>query len=151
MLPVYIIIFAIVVAGAVAIPVFGGFGKKQKGKYQSYGNAVSIDKSQIATRWSEIESVANLGGPAQLKASVMDADKLVEQVLTSKGLPGATFADKLKVGVKLFSNYNDYNNLWFAHKVRNSIAHDNGTDFSVSNAKRSIEYFRKALKILGAL
>jgi len=151
MLPAYILIFAIVVAIIVMVPVFGGFGKKSKSQYKKFGSAVSIDKSQIATKWAEIESVANLGGPAQLKASVMDADKLVEQVLSSKGLPGATFADKLKVGQKLFRNYEDYNNLWYAHKVRNSIAHDNGVDFSISNAKRAIEYFKKALNVLGVL
>lgn len=130
---------------------FGGFGKKPKPKYQGYGNAISIDKNQVATKWGEIEAVANLGGPAQLKAAVMDSDKLVDKVLESKGLPGATFADKLKAGKKLFPNYDDYNNLWFAHKVRNSIAHDNGIDFSATNAKKALEYFRKALKVLGAL
>jgi len=133
------------------LSIFSGFGKKSKPKYQTYGNAISIDKNQIATKWNEIEAVANLGAPAQLKASVMDADKLLEQVLASKGLPGATFADKLKAGQKLFPNYDDYNNLWFAHKVRNSIAHDNGLDFSATNAKKAIEYFKKSLKILGAL
>ena len=145
-----ILIIAIFLAVVIFIPViYGGFGSK--GGTVKRGNAISLDLGYIGTKWAEIEATANLGGPAHLKASVMDADKLVEFVLTSKGLPGNTFADKLKVGKKLFRNYEDYNNLWFAHKVRNSIAHDNGVDFSVSNAKKAIEYFKKSLKILGAL
>jgi len=149
--PSFILIFALAVAVVVVIPVFGGFGAKPKKSGKKYGNATPLDRGYIQTKWAEIEAVANLGGPAQLKASVMDADKLVENVLSSKGLPGNTFADKLKVGKRLFPNYSDYDNLWFAHKVRNSIAHDNGTDFSVGNAKKAIEYFKKALKIMGAL
>jgi hypothetical protein len=151
MLPVYILIFAIIVAAVVAVPVFGGFGKKPKPKYHKLNNTVSLDRGLIQRKWQEVEATANIGGPAQLKASVMDADKLVDQVLASKGLPGDTFADKLKAGKKLFQKYEDYDNLWFAHKVRNSIAHDNGVDFSVTNAKRAMEYFKKALKILGAI
>ncbi len=151
MLSVYVLIFAIILASIIVIPVFGGFGKKKKSNGSKYNNAVSLDRRQIQSKWSEIEATANLGGPAQIKASVMDADKLVEQVLSSKGLPGNTFADMLKAGQKLFSNYSDYDNLWYAHKVRNSVAHDNGIDFNVSNGKKAMEYFKKALKILGVL
>jgi hypothetical protein len=148
---VFILIFAIVLAGLIAVPVFGGFGKKTTTGKKGIGRAVSLDKKLVQEKWASIEAVANLGAPAQLKASVMDADKLVEQVLGSKGLPGNTFADKLKAGRRLFKDYEDYDNLWFAHKVRNSIAHDNGVDFSTTNAKKAIGYFKKALKVLGIL
>jgi len=145
----YLLIFAFILAIAISIPVFGGFGKKSSsGKRR---NAVSIDKSMVMTRWMEIEATANMGGPAHLKASVMDADKLVEYVLGAKALSGNTFAEKLKSAKPLFRDYKDYDNLWFAHKVRNSIAHDNGQDFSLTNAKKAIEYFKKALKVLGAM
>jgi hypothetical protein len=147
----YILIFAFILAGAIAIPVLGGFGKKTRGNGKRMGSATSLDRQYVATKWAEIEATANLGGPAHLKASVMDADKLVEYVLSAKVATGYTFADKLKAGKKLFRNYEDYDNLWYAHKVRNSIAHDNGTDFSVTNATKAIQYFKKALKILGAM
>ncbi len=150
MLPIYLLIFAFVVAVAIVVPVFG-FGKKARSNAGNRKSAITLDKKVIQSKWADIEATANLGGPAHLKASVMDADKLVEQVLSSKGLSGNTFADMLKSGKKLFHNYAEYDNLWFAHKVRNSIAHDNDVDFSISNAKKAIEYFKKALKTLGAL
>lgn len=147
----YILIFAFILAGVIAIPVLGGFGKKAGVSGKRKNNASPLDRQYVATKWSEIEATANLGGPAHLKASVMDADKLVEYVLSAKVATGNTFADKLKAGKKLFPNYTDYDNLWFAHKVRNSIAHDNGTDFSVASATKAMAYFKKALNVLGAL
>lgn len=147
----YILIFAFVIAGAIAIPVLGGFGKKTGHSRQRKNNATALDRQYVSTKWAEIEATANLGGPAHLKASVMDADKLVEYVLSARVATGNTFADKLKAGRKLFRNYEDYDNLWYAHKVRNSIAHDNGTDFSVTNATKAIQYFKKSLNVLRAM
>jgi hypothetical protein len=80
----------------------------------------------------------------------MDADKLVEYVLRTK-VGGNSMGESLKRGKNLFRNYNDYNNLWFAHKVRNNIAHEVGHDLNSAEAKRAMEYFRKALKELGVL
>ena len=68
MLSVYVLIFAIILASIIVIPVFGGFGKKKKSNGSKYNNAVSLDRRQIQSKWSEIEATANLGGPAQIKA-----------------------------------------------------------------------------------
>jgi hypothetical protein len=137
----------------IAVPILGGsFGKKKKHKkINSSQNAVSLNKADVAARWQEIQSVAKLGGAAQLKSAVMDADKLLEKVLFSKGYSGKTFAECLKSAKSKFPNYSDYDNVWFAHKIRNSIAHDNGYDFSASSAQKSLGYYEKAFKILGAL
>lgn len=128
----------------------GGYGKKPKYKTLRSG-AISIDKSEAKRKWDEIKATAAMGGAAQLKSSVIDADKLTEKVLSSLGFSGSTFAEKLKSARRKFPNYSDYDNLWYAHKVRNGIAHDNGADFSANNAKKAIGYFEKALKILGVL
>lgn len=145
----YLLIFAFILAIAISVPVFGGFGKKSTKTKRK--NAVSIDRAHVLAKWNEIEQTVELGGPAHLKASVMDADKLVEYVLTARAYNGNTFAEKLKSAKPSFRDYTDYDNLWYAHKVRNSIAHDNGQDFSLTNAKKAIEYFKKALKVLGAM
>jgi hypothetical protein len=148
-LTIFFVAFVLVIV--IAVPVLGGFGNKSGGKKRSYNYATSLDRGYVQTKWADIEATANLGGPAHLKASVMDADKLVEYVLSAKIAEGHTFADKLKVGKKLFRNYDDYDNLWYAHKVRNSIAHDNGVDFSIGSAQKAIGYFKQALKAMGAL
>lgn len=130
---------------------FGGFGKKSKPKYKSFGNAISMDSNFVHGKWAEIERMVSLGGDSQYKNAIMEADKLVDYVLKSKGVAGDTMGDRLKNAKSKFSNYNDYDNLWFAHKVRNSIAHEAGHDVVVTEVKRAVESFRAALKILGAL
>jgi hypothetical protein len=55
MLPVYFLIFAIIIAVIIVVPIFGGFGKKSKGKYQKYGSAVTMEKPLI---WVELVVLA---------------------------------------------------------------------------------------------
>lgn len=151
MLPVYILIFAIVVAVIVMVPVFGGFGKKSKPKYQKLGSAITLDKKFVQEKWQGIEQTFNLGGSSRLQTAIIEADKLADYALKSRGAAGETMGERLKDAKKYFTNYSDYDNLWYAHKVRNNIAHETSHELGIAEAKRAIEYFKKALKILGAL
>ena len=121
----------------------------KKGK--KYGNAITIDKQQIAAKWQEIENTFNMGGNSRLKSAIMEADKLADFVLKAKGVAGNTMGERMKNARNKFGNYDDYNNLWFAHKVRNNIAHETMHDLSFAEAKKAMEYFKKALKELGVL
>ncbi len=147
---VVILALAVLVALIVAIPILGGsFGKK--GKVVKHGSGVSLDKKFVQSKWAEIETTFSLGGASHLKSAIMEADKLVDHVLKSKGLPGQSMGERLKGAKKYFAHYADYDNLWFAHKVRNNIAHEAGHDLNGGEAKRAMDYFKKALKHLGAL
>lgn len=149
--PLYIILFALVLAGGIAIPVFGGFGKKTKDKSQQYGNATTLDKKFVQDKWAEIEALVSQGGNSQFKTAIIEADKLVDYALKSRGVAGETMGDRLKNAKSKFIIYSDYDNLWFAHKVRNNIAHESTHELGSAEAKRAIEYFKKALKALGAM
>jgi hypothetical protein len=59
--------------------------------------------------------------------------------------------ERLRDAKRFFPSYADYDNLWFAHKVRNNIAHETSHELGFAEAKRAMEYFKKALKVLGAL
>jgi hypothetical protein len=130
---------------------FGGFGKKSKPKYQQYGSAISMDTNFVQDKWTEIEALIAMGGASHKKTAIMEADKLVDYALKSKGVAGETMGERLKNAKNKFRNYSDYDNLWFAHKVRNSIAHEAGHDMVTSEVNRAIEAFKKALKALGAI
>ncbi len=77
--------------------------------------------------------------------AVLEADKLVDQVLKIHGFKG-TFGDKLKQHPHLFS---DLNGLWKAHKLRNKIAHEVNFKASQRQMETSLKSFRTALKDLG--
>lgn len=147
----YVAIAILVVVIIAAIIVLPALGKKSKPRYQQFGNAITMDSSFVRDKWAEIENLIALGGASQLKNAIMEADKLVDYALKSKGVAGETMGERLKNAKQKFPNYSDYDNLWFAHKVRNNIAHEAGHDLVTTEVKRAIESFKKALKTLGAL
>lgn len=151
MSPAYILAFALIVGIVMLIWVTGGFGKKTKHGAKKLGNAVSIDQKFVQGKWNEIENMFSLGGASSLKSSIIEADKLVDYVLKNRGTAGDTMGERLKNAKSKFGSYQDYDNLWFAHKVRNNIAHETTHELGVAEAKRAIEYFKKALKELGVL
>lgn len=146
-------IFTIVLILAVIILVATlnvyGFGRKTVTRKR--GNAISIDKSFVQNKWAEIETSFSVGGASNIKSAVMEADKLVDYVLKARGMRGETMGERLKSAKSKFTNYADYDNLWKAHKLRNNIAHEAGHDLVVTEAKKAMEYFKKALAILGGL
>jgi hypothetical protein len=152
MYPQFILIFAIILAVIIAVPIFsGGLGKKSKSKKSQFAGATTIDKKFVQEKWQEIESIISSGGASQLKVGIMEADKLVDYVLKCRGISGNNMGERMKSAKTKFSDYSDYNNLWFAHKVRNNVAHESSHELGSAEAKRAVEYFKKALKILGAL
>jgi hypothetical protein len=114
-------------------------------------HAVSLDKKFIQNKWSEIEATFGLGGPSHFKSAILEADKLVDYVLKKEGVKGETMGERMKNARSKFEGYTDYDNLWFAHKVRNNIAHESEHDLGSAEAKKAMEYYEQALKSLGAL
>lgn len=104
-----------------------GFTQAQKAKYQEH--------------WQRILSYE------QLHQAVMEADKLLDAVLNAKNYKGS-LGEKLKQTKGLFS---DYNGVWFAHKLRNRLAHEINVYVNDNECKKALGQFEKALKDLGAL
>jgi hypothetical protein len=113
--------------------------------------AVTMDKKFVQNKWQEIESTFALGGPSHFKSAIIEADKLIDYVLKSQGVKGETLGERLKNGRSKFEGYSDYDNLWFAHKVRNNIAHESNHELNSAEAKKAVSYYEQALKSLGAL
>jgi hypothetical protein len=110
-----------------------------------------LNKKVVQERWQEIENTFELGGQSRFKSAILDADKLVDYVLKGLNVRGETMGERLKNAKSKFKNHDDYNNLWFAHKVRNNVAHEVDHELNHSEAKRAFEYYKKALKVLGVL
>lgn len=78
----------------------------------------------------------------ELKHAVIEADKLVDFCLKAKGYAGETFADRLRSAEK-YMDKNSYQAIWYGHKVRNQIAHEDGKidrDSLVQATKMLMEY-----------
>jgi hypothetical protein len=76
---------------------------------------------------------------------VMEADKVVDTALKLLGFTGS-MGDKLKQSGPRFRNVNE---LWWAHKLRNQLAHELQRTPSKEETKRAMDAFKGALKDLG--
>jgi hypothetical protein len=141
---IYILVLALVAGLLLYAMILGGTKKtpKRTAKGVSY-----LDRSAVTLRWQTILAVSE-SGPAGLKTSVSDADKLFDHVLQQQSFRGSTMAERLKQAQTRLS---DRDGVWRAHKLRNSLAHDITFDLVPSQAKGALRDFERGLKDLGAL
>jgi uncharacterized membrane protein YdfJ with MMPL/SSD domain len=107
-----------------------------------------LDKSEYAAEWERIVGSVESGNSSSLQMAIMDADKLLDKALRQIGTPGVTMGDRLKVSSGKFSKIDD---VWFAHKVRNQVAHEADFKLNVMTARRVMAIFKRSLRELGAL
>ncbi len=87
---------------------------------------------------------------AEWRLGIIEADIMLDRVLSQKGYQGETLSDKLKqispehlASVQL---------AWEAHKVRNRIAHE-GADYTLTRpeARKVLSYFEAVFRDLGVI
>lgn len=108
----------------------------------------SDDLDAMRKRWEEIEAMIASPGEMNRKMAVLEADKLLDQALKSLAMPGETLGERLKFAAY---KYPDLKEVWWAHKVRNQLAHEATYHLDQGLAKKAIKAFKKALTRLGAI
>src|SRR3989344_5824770 len=105
--------------------------------------------SGLNVRWEEIEKHINSTREAEWKFAVIEADKLVDELLKSAGFLGDTMGDRL-MNIQP-GQLTTLQNLWEAHKIRNRLVHDTNYFLRYTEAKRAVSLYEKTLKELQAL
>lgn len=105
--------------------------------------------SGLNARWDEIEKHINSTREAEWKFAVIEADKLVDEILKGAGFPGDTMGDRL-TNIQP-GQLTTLQNLWEAHKIRNRLVHDTNYFLRYTEAKRAVQLFEKTLQELNAL
>ena len=105
------------------------------------GGLSSQEKQKYFAHWKRIKA------DRDMRHAIMDADKLLDQILGRKGYSGP-LGEKLKKSGKLFS---DLNGVWYAHKLRNRLAHELDARLSTDEGKRALRQFERAFRDLGLL
>lgn len=109
----------------------------------------ATSKKEIQEKWQKIEELMQLGGESHFRQAVIFADNLTDKVIKSK-VRGETMGERLKKSQKLF-NWQTYDGLWKAHKIRNEIVHNNDHELMAHEARMAISRFERALRELKAL
>lgn len=109
---------------------------------------IDMDREGIKRRWEEIELMLRKHGEITDKIAILEADKLLDQVLKSMTMPGQTMGERLKVAC---FKYPRLQNVWWAHKLRNQLVHESSFSVSHKTARAAVRSFERALKMLGLL
>lgn len=126
-----IVIFAVIVLIVAAVLV-----KKPKKLNPTYFNE----------KWHELQK--KLAAKDMWPMAVIDADKLLDEALKKRHYKGKTMGERL---VAAQHDIKDNDAVWFAHKLRNQLVHENNVKLSQNKVKDALMGFKQALKDLGAL
>ncbi len=105
--------------------------------------------SGLNAQWDEVLKHINSTREAEWKFGVVEADKLVDEVLKGAGFPGDTMGDRL-MNIQP-GQLTTLQSLWEAHKIRNRLVHDSNYFLRYTEAKRAVGLYEKTLKELQAL
>ncbi|MFH1769442.1 MAG: hypothetical protein ABH833_02120 [Parcubacteria group bacterium] len=100
-----------------------------------------------ADDWEQIKRSSTSLQEAEWKLSIIQADKLVDEMLRTKGYEGESMGERLKsIDPNSFSSLQD---VWEAHKLRNLLVHDMNYAVSKGQAVGAVESFERFLHELG--
>jgi len=96
-------------------------------------------------RWDRIMALVATDNPSDWRAAIIDADLILEEIVTSIGYQGDNLGEKLK-GIES-SDFPMLDLAWEAHKIRNRIAHE-GEKFEITQreARRAIGLFEAVFR-----
>ena len=102
-------------------------------------------QERTETKFREIRQLLAIDTEAAQRMAVIEADKLLDFILKSKGIKGKTLGERLKRSTRLIPNLNQ---VWFAHKVRNRLVHELESKTSRKEADQIVKIFQAAIKQL---
>lgn len=144
------IIYTIILFIAVILVVISAKPKKIIKEIEDDLEAVfAADESgtkKYEEKWQEILKKLDMPDESSWHSAIMEADKFFDSVMRRLGYSGDNFSERLKqVHTSEVSNLND---IWQAHRVRNSLSHDVNFTISQDDAKRAVAAYERAMKDL---
>ncbi|HEX8226469.1 MAG TPA: hypothetical protein VF572_01215 [Candidatus Saccharimonadales bacterium] len=105
-----------------------------------------LNPQYFSDQWREVQK--KCGDSITWPLAIIDADKLLDEALKRSHIKGKTMGERLVTVQRTLSN-ND--SVWYAHKLRNKLVHEQYDNLKERDVKDALVGFRQALKDLGAL
>lgn len=105
-----------------------------------------LNKEYYQDRWQTLQGL--LKDKSTWPLAVIDADKLLDDALKRMHYKGKTMGERL---VSAQREIGDNDGVWFGHKLRNRLVHENNVKLTEKVVKEALLGIRSALKDLGAL
>ncbi|MEA3399454.1 MAG: hypothetical protein U9R00_03020 [Patescibacteria group bacterium] len=98
-------------------------------------------------RWRYIQTLLESPNNSDWRVAVIEADSMLDEVLTERGYEGDTVGEKLKN-----AKFSSVQNAWGGHKVRNEIAHQGmEAKLSQNEARRAVKMFQSVFEELNVI
>src|SRR3989344_5489315 len=109
-------------------------------KEQGHGTSASSEASPSGKRFERVMTHLNSDRESDFRLAILEADVLLDEMVTHMGYHGDSLGEKLK-GVEK-SDFLSLDQAWEAHAVRNKIAHE-GSAFALTDreAKRVVKLY----------
>jgi len=95
---------------------------------------ISKSKREKLKEWKKVKELFNRGSLSDLKLSIIEADKLLDEVLDNLGFKGETLKEKLDHLSE--EQFPELDELKYAHFIRNKIVHEK--NFSLSRREAEV-------------
>lgn len=107
------------------------------------------DKEKMVKKWKDITGKAVSHIESDRKMAVIEADKLIDELIKRIGFKGKDMGERLKqINVNQISNIND---IWQAHKIRNNLVHDAYFKLTENDTNYVVRVYENTLKELDIL
>jgi hypothetical protein len=97
-------------------------------------------------RWKELQDLC--GSKNTWPLAIINADKLLDEALRKRRFKGKAMGERLVAAQRILT---DNDGVWFGHKLRNRLVHEDNVKLKERDVKQALLGFRRALKDLGAL
>ena len=97
-------------------------------------------------RWQEAQRYC--AKPDLWPMAIIEADKLLDEVLKFRGYKGKTMGERLVAAQRQLS---DNDGAWFGHKLRNKIVHEEIKRLYKKDVQSGLKGLRQAMQDLGVL
>lgn len=107
------------------------------------------EKEKMSQKWKDITNKAVSHIESDRKIAVIEADKLIDELIKRIGFKGKDMGDRLKqINPNQISNIND---IWQAHKIRNNLVHDAYFKLAENDTNYVMRVYENTLKELDIL
>ncbi len=119
-------------------------------RFATIGDAHHAEQETEHHRWAHVRELIESQNESDWRQAIIEADIILDDMLTQLGYPGDTVGEKLKAVDP--ARFHTLNEAWDAHKVRNDIAHQ-GSAYPLTDhlAYRTILHYENVFREHGEI
>ncbi|MBI5148038.1 MAG: hypothetical protein HZA37_02730 [Parcubacteria group bacterium] len=108
-----------------------------------------VAKRRSVKAWQQIQKRLRAGDEANLKLAIIEADKILDEIIKLSGYRGETMSDRLKQLTP--AQLSNLDGIWHVHKIRNRIVHEPEYYIAAAEAEKTISVYARAFREFGLI